>query len=237
MKMKLFNFSDYVAESLGFSDDEFEKMSATSKRLEFLLNTGLIDQSGYNEQIRGIVRTFYKKLKGQGLTPREGADIETLRELGQKTGFQALTALSTDGAQALVGQGLHMVSSPTQLANGNLVWSLDPNYRASDGWGIGFFPSIKSIRRMTPNGVNLGVRWGQPGSMDIIVKRWPYNSTMTTAAFYNTAMLWAADNIDFEDVKRKPGKNEWKYYAKRTTAQRGFDAKKEAETSRLNRLK
>jgi hypothetical protein len=30
-------------------------------------------------------------------------------------------------------------------------------------------------------------------------------------------MQWAAENIDFEDVKRKPEPGAWKYYTKRTT--------------------
>jgi hypothetical protein len=74
---------------------------------------------------------------------------------------------------------------------------------------------------MTPKGVNLGVRWGgAPGSMDVIIKKWPWNSPLSTPEFYNQSMIWSADNIDFEDVKRKPDPKTWKYYTKRTTGQK-----------------
>jgi hypothetical protein len=33
-------------------------------------------------------------------------------------------------------------------------------------------------------------------------------------------MQWAAENIDFEDVKLKPEPRAWKYYTKRTTGSR-----------------
>ena len=130
--------------------------------------------------------------------------------------MSALNALNTQGALDLAGQGLHLVSSPTQIANGTLVWSIDPNYRRANGWGIGFFPGIRAIRRMTPKQVDLGVR-SSAGSMDIVIKKWPYREHPTNLKFYDEAMQWAADNIDFEDAKRKPEAEAWKYYTKRTT--------------------
>ncbi|KAB2643439.1 MAG: hypothetical protein DVB29_05780 [Verrucomicrobia bacterium] len=58
---------------------------------------------------------------------------------------------------------------------------------------------------------------------------------MSTSEFYNEAMLWAADNIDFEDVKSKPNPKAWKYYTKRTTGNKEHDSKIEREVARISR--
>jgi hypothetical protein len=221
--MKLFKFTQYINESEEKSieiSSEVQKLIDTSKKLDYLLSVGLIDQSGYAKEVRDITRGLGKFVRGLKLDAREEADLAILKQIGEVTGLAALQALSSPGATALASKGLHLVSSPTQLVNGTLVWSLDPNYRRSDGWGIGFFPDTKSIKRMTPKGINLGVRWGAPGSMDIVIKKWPWKNPMSTPEFYNEAMLWAADNIDFEDVKSKPNPKAWKYYTKRTTGQK-----------------
>jgi hypothetical protein len=73
---------------------------------------------------------------------------------------------------------------------------------------------------MTPKQVNLGVRWGMPGSMDVLIKKWSYSAHPTSLKFYDEAMQWAAENIDFEDVKRKPNEKAWKYYTKGTIKRR-----------------
>lgn len=222
--MQLLKFKQYITEARELSTEDMsmvKKLGETSKRLDYLMQMGLIDDSGYRKEIGEVTRTTYKFIKGLALNPKEEADLEIIKKLGSETGLAALNALNTQGALDLAAQGLHLVSSPTQLANGNLVWSIDPNYRRANGWGIGFFPEIRGIRRMTPKQVNLGVRWGMPGSMDVLIKKWPYRDHPTNLKFYDEAMQWAAANIDFEDVKRKPQENAWKYYTKRTIRGRG----------------
>ena len=217
--MKLLKFKQYITEARELSpaeEAEAKRFSETAEKLEYLLKVGLIDDSGYFKEIQALTRATYKFIKGLNLDPREESDLAIIKKIGSETGLSALNALNTQGALDLAGQGLHLVSSPTQIANGTLVWSIDPNYRRANGWGIGFFPGVRAIRRMTPKQVDLGVRW-RVGSMDIVIKKWPYREHPTNLKFYDEAMQWAADNIDFEDVKRKPEAEAWKYYTKRTT--------------------
>jgi hypothetical protein len=221
--MKLLKFNQYISEAKELSPDqaaEARKFSETSKKLEYLMQVGLIDQSGYFNEIKTLTRSIYNFIKGLKLDPREEADIEIIKQIGSETGLSALNALNTQGALDLAAQGLHLVSSPTQLANGTLVWSMDPNYRRANGWGIGFFPETRGIRRMTPKQIDLGVRWGRPGSMDMFIKKWSHREHPTNLKFYDEAMQWAAENIDFEDVNRKPEEKAWKYYTKRTIKSR-----------------
>lgn len=121
--------------------------------------------------------------------------------------------LQSEGAKKLLAKGLHLVSSKAQLAHGTLVFSMDPKYTAYDGWGIGFFGGAKTIKRMTPKGINVGVWRRDKGSMDIAIKSFP--GEMTDLEFYDRSMNWAADNIDFEEVMNKPGAKDWKYYTKK----------------------
>jgi hypothetical protein len=124
-------------------------------------------------------------------------------------------ALETEGAKRLTALGLHMVSSRTQLINGNIIFSLDPSYSPANGWGIGFFAGPKLIRRMMPKGIDLGI-WGRKdrkGSMDFKIKR--LSSNLSDIEFFDQAMNWAADNIDFEHAKRNPEPTTWKYYTKK----------------------
>jgi hypothetical protein len=236
--MKVLSFDQYINEAREIPQDVSDTLASikpTTDRLTFLLQKGLIDDSGYREKINNLLKTSFKLIKGLRLNPREEEDFEILKKLGSDSGLAALNALSTDGAKALAGQGLHLVSSPTQLANGTLVWSIDPKYRSANGWGLGFFPNVRAVRRMTPNQVDLGARWGRPGSMDIVIKRWKGSDHSTDLEFYDKAMQWAAENIDFEDVKLKPQPTAWKYYTKRTTGQRSpfnqesHEIKQEAE--------
>ena len=220
--MKALTFKGFVSEAREISaeeEDSMRQLGETAKKLEYLLKVGLIDQSGYFKEIRDIAATATKFIKGLQINPREAEDLEIIKKIGRSTGVAALDALNTPGAQALMEQGLHLVSSPTQIANGTLVWSIDPNYRPANGWGLGFFPGIRAIRRMTPKGVDLGVRW-KTGSMDIKIKSWKAGDHSSVLDFYDKAMQWAAENIDFEDVKLKPEPRSWKYYTKRTTGRR-----------------
>ena len=217
--MKLLKFNQYITEDRELSPEDMstvKKLGETAKKLDYLMQVGLINDSGYRKEMGLATRAAYKFIKGLDLNPREEADLAILKQIGSEAGLSTLNALNTQGALDLAAQGLHLVSSPTQIANGNLVWSIDPNYRRANGWGIGFFPEIRGIRRMTPKQVDLGVRWGQPGSMDVLIKKWSYSAHPTNIKFYDEAMQWAAENIDFEDVKRKPEEKAWKYYTKST---------------------
>jgi hypothetical protein len=53
--------------------------------------------------------------------------------------------------------------------------------------------------------------------MDMKIKSWKGSEHSSDLEFYDKAMQWAAENIDFEDVKLKPEPEAWKYYTKRTT--------------------
>lgn len=222
--MKLLKFNQYINEAREIPAEEREKLLAikpTADRLNSLMQKGLIDDSGYRKKMLEITNTVSKVIKGLKLNPREEEDLEILKQIGSDIGLDALDALSSEGARALAAKGLHLVSSPTQIANGTLVWSIDPNYRSANGWGLGFFPRVRMVRRMTPKQVNLGVRWGLPGAMDVKIKQWKWSDHSSALDFYDKAMQWAAENIDFEDVKLKPEPDAWKYYTKRTTGGKG----------------
>ena len=45
-----------------------------------------------------------------------------------------------------------------------------------------------------------------------------FKDTLTGLDFYNKAMLWAAENIDFEQAALYPEKSIWKYYKKHKTS-------------------
>jgi len=192
---------------------ELANMKDTVNDINGLIELGLIDDSGYRKEMVAISKAFNKFVKGLNLDLKDQADLDLLKSLGEKAGQDSLMGLSLAGGKALATKGLHLVSSPTQLANGSLIFSVDPNYRRSDGWGIGFFPGPKVIRRMTPTQINLGVWSRTLGSMDIAIKH--FRDTTSNLDFYNKAMLWAADNIDFDHAVMYPEKHVWKYYKKK----------------------
>jgi len=185
--MKLYSFSQFINETYEF--DELDRMR----------KLGLVDDAEYDAQKREIRREAYMASGAMG--------IEDIKQ-----------ALETEGAKQLMALGLHMVSSRTQLINGNIIFSLDQNYAPSNGWGIGFFAGPKLIRRMMPKGINLGV-WGRTsGSMDFKIKRFSHAegyTKMSDLEFFDKAMQWAAENIDFEHAKANPSSYTWKYYTKK----------------------
>ena len=214
--MKLFTFNQYITEARDIEpheEAELANMKATVDDLNGLIELGLMDDSGYRKEMVAIIKAFNKFIKGLNLDLKDQADLDLLKSLGAKAGQDSLMGLDSPGARALLAKGLHLVSSPTQLANGSLIFSVDPDYRRRDGWGIGFFPGPKVIRRMTPKQINIGVWSRSYGSMDIAIKH--FRDTSTNIDFYNKAMLWAADNIDFEHAVLYPEKHVWKYYKKK----------------------
>ena len=218
--MKLLKFSQYISENRDIEGAESQavELGKTSAKINRLVELGLVDDAGYRNEFKKIVDSYRKLVKGLELNYQQHEDIEILKNLNQLSGMNTLIGLESDGAKALFAKGLHMVSSPTQLMNGTIVFSLDPNYRSKDGWGIGFFPGPKVIRRMTPKGINIGIwnRRGGLGSMNIEIKK--FRDTGSAANFFNQAMLWAAEKIDFEHATLYPEPTAWKYNVKKKTA-------------------
>ena len=215
--MKLLNFSNYILESAepNNSNIDIDQLKSTLAELNYLLSIGVISGRDAKSEITKLQKDIWqiKNIDVKKLDANSAEYIDDLIKLGDDTGLAALATLKSDGAKALIAKGVYMVSSITQLGNGSLIFSVDPNYRRSDGWGIGFFPGPKIIRRMTPKGINIGVWSRTSGSMDILIKK--FNDTGSDLEFYNTAMLWAAENIDFEHAKLYPENQVWKYYKKK----------------------
>jgi hypothetical protein len=179
----------------------------------------MIDDHEARAQIKELTQSFYKNMSSDQIGQRGSEEsFELLKTLGEVTGFAALKALSSPGAQALKEKGLYMVSTLRQLSNGNLIWSLDQNYQRHDGWAIGFFPVVRKVRRMTPKGIDIGVysQWRQrTGGMDVIMKEYAWD--MPIDSFFNTAMFWAAENVDFEHTVSVTDPKKARYLSKRTT--------------------
>ena len=215
--MKLLTFSNYILESAepNNSNVDTDQLKSTLTELNYLLSIGVISGRDAKSEITKLQKDIWqiKNIDVKKLDANSAEYIDDLIKLGDDTGLAALATLKSDGAKALIAKGVYMVSSITQLGNGSLIFSVDPNYRRSDGWGIGFFPGPKIIRRMTPKGINIGVWSRTYGSMDILIKK--FNDTGSDLEFYNTAMLWAAENIDFEHAKLYPENQVWKYYKKK----------------------
>ena len=215
--MKLLTFSNYILESAesNNSNIDIDQVKSTLAELNYLLSIGVISGRDAKSEITKLQKDIWqiKNIDVKKLDANSAEYIDDLIKLGDDTGLAALATLKSDGAKALIAKGVYMVSSITQLGNGSLIFSVDPNYRRSDGWGIGFFPGPKIIRRMTPKGINIGVWSRTYGSMDILIKK--FNDTGSDLEFYNTAMLWAAENIDFEHAKLYPENQVWKYYKKK----------------------
>lgn len=218
--MKLLKFSQYISENRDIegAESQASELGKTSAKVNRLVELGLVDDAGYKAEFKKIINSYQQLVKGLKLNYQEQEDLEILKNLGQLSGINTLAGLDSDGAKALFAKGLHMVSSPRQLMNGTIVFSLDPNYRVKDGWGIGFFPGPKVIRRMTPKGINVGI-WSRRlglGSMNIEIKK--FKDMRSTADFFNTAMQWAAEKIDFEQATLYPEPTAWKYNVKKKTA-------------------
>ena len=212
--MKLLTFSNYIAESNEpdqANSETFDRINSTLTELNYYVSIGILRDSEFRKQLSQLTKELFNYHRGIVSSPSRY--MEDLIKLGDTSGLAVLTALGSEGTKALIANGLYLVSSITQLGNGSLIFSVDPNYRRSDGWGIGFFPGPKIIRRMTPKGINIGVWSRTSGSMDILIKK--FKDTGSDLEFYNTAMLWAAENIDFEHAKLYPENQVWKYYKKK----------------------
>lgn len=190
-------------------DESSEDQLAKLARLKDL---GLLDTDQYRQDSKNIRKDAMLAAKDRG--EYAGTALPEIREV-----------LDSPEAQLLKAKGLEVVSSPTQLLNGTLVWA-KPGYTRSTGWGIGFFPGPSKIRRMTPKGLNLGV-WGRRiGSMDVEMKSIPTSAYTNETEFYRVAMKWAAQHIDWDQLEAADNTRDngvWRYYVKGKTKQGYFN--------------
>jgi len=102
--------------------------------------------------------------------------------------------------QELLDKGLVLVSSKTQLLNGNIILSY-PGYDRLTKYALGFFGDLQVFRRMMPKSPTTGYWGGSYVAQDVIIKRF---SDIPAEDFYRVAMRYALDKIDFtkEDPKR-----------------------------------
>jgi hypothetical protein len=189
-------------------DESSEEQLAKLARLKDL---GLLDTDQYRQDSKNIRKDAMLAAKDRG--EYAGTALPEIRAI-----------IDSPEAQLLRDKGLEVVSSPTQLLNGTLVWA-KPGYRRSDSWGLGFFPRPSKIRRMTPKGISVGV-WGRRvGSMDVEMKDIPKSAYSNEAEFYRVAMKWAAEHIDWDQLEmaERKGPSTWRYYVKGKTKQGYFN--------------
>jgi hypothetical protein len=189
-------------------DESSEEQLAKLARLRDL---GLLEPDQYRADSKGIRRDAMLSATSRG--EHAGTALPEIREV-----------LDSPEAQLLKDKGLEVVSSPTQLLNGTLVWA-KPGYSRANGWGLGFFPGPSKIRRMTPKGLNLGV-WGRRvGSMDVEMKAIPTSAYANETEFYRIAMKWAAEHIDWNQLEmaERQSREAWRYYVKGKTKQGYFN--------------
>jgi hypothetical protein len=143
--------------------------------LRSLLDLGLISDKEFKKDVLVLTRSSKKYLSI--LSP------------------EIQSAMETPGAKAILAKGLELSSSNAQLMHGTIVLA-KPGYFHADAYGLGFFPSVKRIRRLVPHNTRHFLGWTIKNPLDPTIKIFPAN--MSTADFYRIAMQWAADHIDFE---------------------------------------
>ena len=193
----------------GFS--QFIKESEDLENLTRLRDLGLIDQAKYKRDSRELALSAMSAAIDRGDSPT--SVIPTIK-----------ATLESPEADLLRARGLEVVSSKNQLLNGTLIWSR-PGYERATGWGLGFFPDVRLIRRMTPKGIKLN--WVRPlGSMDILIKDFSRQNIPTDLEFYKIAMKWANDHIDWERLEAEYATEDpsvWRYYVKNKTKSGYFE--------------
>jgi len=147
--------------------------------LKSLIEIGLIDRADFRRDVSALRRDAM--IKGE--------------DIGRVLSPEVKGALETPEAQAIRDLGFEVVSSPTQLSRGNIVFA-KPGYHRGTGYGIGFFPGLHRIRRMTPK--SIVIRSGpfrRVGSMDDRIR--DFSDQLSLPEFYKVAMQWAIDHVDF----------------------------------------
>lgn len=150
--------------------------------LDDLRKFGLISDLEYGKELRAVSR----ELGGNYLDLASG-DIRA--------------ALESPEAKRLFDAGLALVSSNTQILNGNLIFG-KRDYHRSDDFALGFFPNLRKVRRMTPKG-------GRPGPFgtyihtpqDQSIKE--FSKNISILHFYRLAMRWVADHVDLTSPEFK----------------------------------
>lgn len=191
--------------------NEDESSEEKLAKLARLRDLGLLEPDQYRADSKSIRKDAMLAATDRGAYA--GTALPEIKEV-----------LESPEAQMLRDRGLEVVSSPTQLLNGTLVWA-KPGYTRAKGWGLGFFPGPSVIRRMTPKGINLGV-WGRRiGSMDVVMKTIPNSTYSNETEFYRIAMKWAAEHIDWDQLElaERRGPDAWRYYVKGKTKQGYFN--------------
>jgi hypothetical protein len=194
--------------------NEDESSEEKLVKLARLRDLGLLEPDQYRQDSKSIRKDAMLAATDRG--EYAGTALPEIREI-----------LDSPEAQLLRAKGLEVVSSPTQLLNGTLVWA-KPGYTRAKGWGLGFFPGPSKIRRMTPKGIDVGV-WGRTGgigSMDVEMKAIPRSAYRNEAEFYRVAMKWAANHVDWaqlEAADRTGDPAVWRYYVKGKTKQGYFN--------------
>lgn len=159
--------------------EDLEKVTADLTRMARL---GLISQSELRDEMRSIRREMRAK------PVIEGDPIYNI--ILQSPEYQEFKEL-----------GLQVVSSRTQIKNGTLVIG-QPGYSSSNQFALGFYSGSRVLKRLTPKGIDLELRWRSVGSMDFRIKDFSNMLAPNTsdAEFYLTAMRWALDNINFNSI-------------------------------------
>lgn len=95
----------------------------------------------------------------------------------------------------LQSHGLELVSSKTQLINGNLIFGY-PGYSVRDKFAIGLYMDVRQVKRIAPKNIPLGIwrRRGGLGRMDTRIKEF---QNVPANQFYKVALRWVLDRIDF----------------------------------------
>jgi hypothetical protein len=201
----LTGFNSFIGESeerLNVSEEEAEITKGLEAILE-LIQVGLLekDDPRVKEEVKKGMGFL---LKGGKLFP-EHADSKIARILADLGNYEiaARISLESDAANALRKEGLLMVSTQRQLANGNLIWSFDKDYDFRTGWAVGLFPETGTVRRMQPK---------DDHSINATIKKFP---GLAPLEFFEVAMKWTLANIDWKQAKANPEKVMPKYYTKR----------------------
>ena len=171
--MKKF-LSDFTGWSRVFESDSRESINQKIEDLRRLADLGMIDK----QEIIAFIR--------KSGVPTIIENIPDIQAIVDSPEYQELQA-----------RGLTIVSSRTQLLNGNIILGY-AGYRPYDGYAIGLFLGRKRIMRMTPKGIPMGTRGRTPygiGSMDFRIKEL---RNIPEDQFYRVAMRWIIDHIDLE---------------------------------------
>lgn len=95
----------------------------------------------------------------------------------------------------LQSHGLELVSSKTQLINGNLIFGY-PGYSVRNQFAIGLYLGARKVKRITPKNIPLGIwrRRDGLGRMDDTIKEF---QNVPADQFYKVTLRWVLDHIDF----------------------------------------